>query len=308
MVGQRAEWRAARRGRWQPPRAQRDFEIKLVPNTGSAHYARSLRVARNSTWDELLLRCAERLGSSPRGNFGDLSVALCRAQDGQPVETFNALGADAVHTVLFAGARWRPPPTPPHLRGAAFDASLLGSLEGVVRVSADDPELPALLRAAVPVVITGGAHALIPPSVRAKWITGGYLGAQLDAQPNSGRFSVSVASAGYEPPRHAYFDFIDPVRTSGQYVCPAPPQGVCALYISRDHVPPRPAAGRRGLPCACLWMRATACHRVPPRAAACRRAPPRACLWMHPCSVPAHARLCHTTRRLADRVCPSLPC
>lgn len=111
---------------------------------------------------------------------------------------------------------------PPATTESAYDASLLGTREGVCRVAADDPELPALLRTGVPIVITGAA--LVSAEVRHRWASASYLTEQLGDEQQGRAYGIYEATAGVEVPRYAYHDFSDRC-TSGQYVVPAPPKG-----------------------------------------------------------------------------------
>lgn len=217
--------------------------LQLVPNVGSQRCARSLLVHKGCTFSKLLRDCAARLGSGSLSS--ELGTTLCHASSGRSIDGFDGLRDGSIVTMCFAGVEWRPPPSAPIASPeCAYDESLLGVRDGLARIAASDPELPALIRAAVPLIITDAP--LIGESTRAKW-DGAYLQAQLDEQPKSARYSVFVASPGFEPPRFAYHDFSTSTRRSGGYEVPAPPRGPTAARRGRfaDFVAWRKAEGDR---------------------------------------------------------------
>ena len=229
MVGQRYSWRPARRARPRTsadtPAAHRQYQIKLVPNLGSSQLARRHLVAKGCDWKQFLKDCAARLGTTLASSG---MVALCRADDGVSISSFPELRDGLVVTVLFAGSSFRRPPAPPAAtQECAYDPSMLGKLEGVARIDASDPELPALLRAAMPLIIENAP--LVDEATRLKWAESRYLGARLDEQANRASFMVLVATTGMEPSRYAYHDFHSPERVRGQYLVPGPPSGTTAL-------------------------------------------------------------------------------
>ena len=175
----------------------------------------------------MLQQCSARLGTTQEISSSDM--ALCRAADGQPIISFDEMrNCRRPLALLMNGAAWRaPPPRPAATSEVAYDASLLGALEGVTRVEFDDPELPALLRAAVPLVISNAP--LIDATLRRKWLEGDYLQSRLDKQSNSKRFSVMAATPGIEPPRFAYHDFEADACRNGRYVVHGPPKGPTSM-------------------------------------------------------------------------------
>ena len=210
-----------------PSPAPRALLVALVPNTGSTLHKYQLQVEAQCSWLNFLRLCAESLGSGKLKSV----IALCDARNGRRIRNFDdVLQVDGEPIcVCFAGVAWRVPPsvplTSPEL---AYDASLLGVREGVVRVHASDPELPALLRARVPVVISGSS--LVSEELRGKWRSAVYLRARLGEQKEGAgtprRYAIFVATAGAQPPRYAYHDFVTPERLSGAYALKAPPAAV----------------------------------------------------------------------------------